>query len=87
MAKKQTITVTVPNTFWDDHAERTNVGHARIVRRNNRYTTVMLDRRAFNNFLTDAEYYADTKRNEAYYMPPGLIASAKATVRRLKNVG
>lgn len=76
--------VTVPNTFWDDHAERcceqTGLDW-KEVKRTKRETTVLLGGDAFENLLGDAEYYASPNGPDEC---PGLKASAKATLRRLK---
>lgn len=69
--------------FYVDHEERelptpTDVGKSRS------QVTVLSDDPHLGELLSDAEYYASTWGPDL--CPPGIIASAKATVRAIRDV-
>lgn len=60
MSAAQTVTVTVPATFWDDHTSRFNLPalEETPVAGGKRYRLV-LDHAAWEDLLGDADYYID----------------------------
>lgn len=82
------ITIEIPTTFWRDHGgERGCSPTAEIIKQNDRLTTVILDAEAWDDLYSDADYYAtqDYKVWSSDYR--GTIASARATLKRMKAVG
>lgn len=78
-----TITrVTLPTRFYDDHDDRL-LPSGTLVKRTRRSVTVDLDPEAFADLLSDARHYADPVNGYAAESP-GLVASARATVRALE---
>jgi hypothetical protein len=85
--KKETLTVKtikIPPRFYNDHYERDlptpdDVGNAKS------YVLVRADDPALPELLNDAEYYAHPYGPDADWIG-GIRASAKATVRAIRNV-
>lgn len=78
-----TMTIRVPTRFIDDHYDRglptpEDCGDAE------RSATIRADDPALPCLLGDAEYYASPSGPDA--APAGVVASAKATVRAIRNV-
>lgn len=77
------ILIDLPPAFYDDHVSRgLNAGLAR--KRTQRYVRVELDAAAWAELLSDARHYADGDMGYAAELP-GLVASARATVKRLQD--
>lgn len=77
-------TIKLPNVFYDDHLERDlptpeDVGKAKS------YVTVRADDPALHELLNDAEFYASPWGPDGEGLG-GLRASARATVRAIRNV-
>lgn len=75
-------TIRVPERFYVDHMERDlptpeDIGNAR------NYVTIRVDDPALHELLGDAEYYADVFGPDL--APIGVRASARATVRAIRN--
>ncbi len=81
-AMSKTKTIVISNVFWDDHADRTQEGKAKVIKRTAKETTVVLDERAYSNLISDLQYYAD-KEGGPDDAPAGLVRSAKAALKRL----
>jgi len=78
-----TATIKVPDRFYIDHMERAlptpkDVGNLR------NHAVIRVDDPALGELLDDAEHYAHPSGPDA--APRGVIASAKATVRAIRNV-
>ena len=75
----------VPTLFYDDHIARDCGKTGRVVKRGKKLTLVALDRDAYDDLLTDADYYADIKRYPDEYrdLRP-IVDSAIRTLHRLK---
>jgi hypothetical protein len=74
----------VPAAFYDDHKYRDCSSGAEI-KRTSKGVLVWLTWEAYEDLLSDAEYYSTAARD----MGPeylGLQASARATIKRLKNI-
>ncbi len=81
------ITIQIPTLFWNDHYERCGEeGVAEIIKRGDRLTTVRLDDEAWDNLLGDADYYGTQDFSVWGSDLRGLVASARATLRRMKAV-
>jgi len=76
-----TRTVTLPPRFYDDHADR-DLPAGRVIGRTRKSVTVELTAAEWTELRSDADHYANSN---AYGDPEfrGLIASARATLRRL----
>jgi hypothetical protein len=75
--------IKIPDRFYIDHMERAlptpeDVGNFK------NHALVMADDPALWELLSDAEHYAHPSGPDA--APRGVIASAKATVRAIRNV-
>lgn len=80
----ETVTVTLPPKFFDDHLQRELPGGA-IISLKSKSITVVLDRQALRDLKSDADYYASfwgQDRTENL----GVCVSAAATLKRLKDV-
>ena len=81
------VVVELPSFFYDDHCERQlDSGH--VMKRLATRTRVALDRETYDEILSDARYYADGAEGGLDYSEGGsfmrgLVASARAVVRRL----
>jgi len=76
--------IQVPTMFWTDHYERCgDYGNATVLKQGSRLTTVQLDQEAWDDLLGDAKHYAHPGQYDREYA--GLVASAKATIRRMTN--
>lgn len=76
-------TIRIHDRFYIDHMERAlptpeDVGDSQ------RYAVIRADDPALPSLLGDAEYYASPSGPDA--APAGVVASAKATVRAIRNV-
>lgn len=77
----------VPEMFWDDHCERCpcdgdpDEAMAREVRRSGRRVLIEGNDAQIECLRSDAKFYSDRWGPDE--LPPGLKASAKATVRAL----
>ena len=79
-------TLKLPRRFWDDHYERccAHPGLREEVKTSKREVTVCLDGEALANLKSDADYYSDpTGFDTSDPWMRGLIASARATLKRL----
>ena len=79
-----TVTVDLPPRFYDDHVDR-ELPSGIEVKRTKNYVRVILDHAAYDDLLSDALYYVDAASDMLSGSPEllGLIASARATARRL----
>jgi hypothetical protein len=76
-------TIRIPDRFYVDHMERAlpipaDLGKCRS------HAIVSADDPHLGELLSDAEHYAHPSGPDA--CPPGIIMSAKATVRAIRNV-
>ena len=79
--------VTVPALFYRDHLNRECGETGKIIKVSGNRITVELDDRAFNDLLSDADCYADFKRNrDDYSQNKSLVDSAIRTLEILKAV-
>lgn len=81
-----TVTVKVPPAFYYDHVTR-DLPSGRIVKEAKRYYIIELNQAEYDELLSDATYYAYYISNAGFDNVVGLIASAKATVKALRNAG
>lgn len=79
-------TLNVPAKFWHDHKDRGNSGSAQVVGYGKSLVTVILDDEAWRDLYSDADYYAGQDSGVWAGDYRGLIASAKATLRRMNEV-
>lgn len=85
------IQVLVPAMFWDDHCDRCpcdgdpDEAMASEVRRVGRRVLIEGSTAQIKCLLSDAEFYSDRWGPDE--CPPGLKASAKATVAAIKKQG
>jgi hypothetical protein len=82
-----TATIKIPDRFYIDHMERAlptpeDVGSFK------NHALVRADDPALRELLDDAEFYACMTERRGRYdcMPRGIVASATATVRAIRNV-
>lgn len=73
-------TIRVPKRFFDDHAER-DLDTPAIVRETKAHYFIRADDPATAELRSDAAYYADGPD----LLPPGLKASARATLIALRD--
>ena len=78
-----TVQVRLPARFYEDHVAR-DLPSGVVVKRLAREVDVRLDREALDDLRSDAEHYATEPSYRTY--DPGLVSSAKATLRRLVGV-
>jgi hypothetical protein len=79
-----THTYKLPPRFYLDHVARGNGETGKVVHSTNNSLTVELDPQALEDLLSDALYYIECA--DTFDPPiPGLIASARATVKKLKE--
>ena len=79
-----TKTYTLPPRFYLDHVARDCGNSGKVVRSTKNYLIVELDSIALDDLLTDALYYVECA--DTFDPPmPALIASAKATIKRIKG--
>lgn len=78
-----TVTVRLPARFYDDHDAR-DLPSGVVVKRLAREVDVQLDREALDDLRSDAEHYATEPEYRTY--DPGLVASARSTLNRLRGV-
>lgn len=83
------ITVTIPWTFYEDHAKRGCVEYSPdpIVSRNGARVTVSLDPRDLHDLYSDARHYATSGVATYGRDLIGLVSSARATVKALVKQG
>lgn len=83
------ITVTVPWTFYDDHANRGCVEYSPdpIVSRKGARVTVSLDRRDLDDLYSDAYHYMSSGISTYGREMIGVVSSARATVKALVKQG
>ncbi len=83
-----TVTVDVPTRFYEDHRGR-DLPSGEVVKRLSRTTRVVLDRKAYDDLLSDAQHYAGSAMDDMYLddfaTASALIRSARATVKALRN--
>lgn len=79
------VTLQVPATFYDDHVSRDCLPGSDVTCKANR-VTVTLDAAAYDDLLSDAEFYSDASQFEGWDMR-SLCASARRTVVALRKVG
>jgi hypothetical protein len=81
---KTANTYKIPPRFYLDHVARGCGETGKIVRSTNNSLTVELDTQALDDLLSDALYYVECA--DTFDPPiPGLIASARATIKKLKE--
>lgn len=78
------VVVDLPQRFYDDHVSR-DLPAGCFEKRLARKHRIALDRDSYDELLDDARHYADPGMGFASE-EPGLVASARATVRRLEAV-
>jgi len=79
-------TYKIPPRFYLDHIARDCGESGKIVRSTKQYLIVQLDDLALDDLLGDARFYSSEDMRGAFDPSlTGLIASARATVRALKN--
>ena len=77
-------TYKIPPRFYLDHVARDCGNSGKVVRSTKNYLIVELDSKALDDLLTDALYYVECA--DTFDPPiPGLIASARATLKRIKG--
>lgn len=76
-------TIRIPERFYTDHLER-DLDTPEDIGDNARYAVVRSDDPALAELLNDAEHYAHPSGPDA--APAGVVASAKATVRAIRDV-
>lgn len=81
---KATLPIRIPPAFYADHADRSLPTPEDLSNAKN-YVLVRADDPALPELLNDAEYYASPYGPDADYLG-GLKASAKATVRAIRDV-
>lgn len=80
--KTETVRVELPPRFYDDHVDR-DLPSGIEVKRTKRGVTVDLDAEAFADLLGDADHYATGDFDPDLL---GLVASARATLKRLRAI-
>lgn len=78
-----TKTYRLPPAFYWDHVSR-ELPAGRVVKELARSVVVELDEEAFDDLLSDAEFYADSRNGIEGVEYLGLRASAKATAKTLR---
>ena len=80
-------TIRLPDRFMDDHHER-GLATPEDIGNSQTYSVVRADDPALRELLNDAEHYAVMTERRGRYdcMPRGIVASAAATVRAIRNV-
>jgi hypothetical protein len=82
-AAEVTATYRLPAKFYNDHVFR-ELPAGKVLKQNDRYVTVELDREAYDDLLSDADYYDDAEMWENHR---GLAMSARATFKTLTKIG
>jgi hypothetical protein len=79
--------IRLPSRFIDDHYDR-GLPTPEDSSRSDRYAIVQSNDPALGELLNDAEHYALMTERRGRYdcMPRGIVASAAATVRAIRNV-
>lgn len=72
----------LPAPFYDDHVARALPAGV-LVKRLARTVRVELDHESYDELLSDARHYAEAM-GDAGYGDTGMIASARATMKRLQ---
>lgn len=82
-----TRTIRIPARFIDDHFER-GLATPEDSSKSDHHAVIQADDPAVPELLSDAEHYAAMTERRGRYdcMPRGIVASAKATVRAIRNV-
>jgi hypothetical protein len=80
-------TIRIPARFIDDHHDR-GLPTPSDSSDSHRYALIRCDDPALAELLNDAEHYAIMTERRGRYdcMPRGIVASAAATVRAIRNV-
>jgi len=76
-------TIRIPERFYVDHMER-DLDTPEDIGKCKTHAIVRADDQHLGELLSDAEHYAHPSGPDA--CPPGIIMSAKATVRAIRNV-
>jgi len=76
--------VRLPPAFWFDHRDR-DLPSGRIVKQAKRYIDVEVTPAELAEILSDARFYA-TSASEYNADYPGLVSSARATVRSIEKI-
>jgi hypothetical protein len=83
-------TLTVPRTFWYDHSWRTGDEYpvGTIIRETSRTVTVTFTQVEFDNFESDADYYADCARSGEWSRSddPSMWAIGQSAVRTMAAI-
>ena len=79
------IKTKVPTLFYKDHLARDCGQTGRILKAGKLLTEVELDWVAYQDLITDAEYYTSFKGTEDYAENKSVVDSATATLARLNN--
>jgi hypothetical protein len=75
----------LPAKFWNDHADRELPSGELLCESGNRVRIRATDAE-LAEILNDAEYYADAAGPDEYEGRAALVRSAKATIRRIREV-
>lgn len=78
-----TRTIRLPRRFYDDHVLR-DLPAGEVVKETTTTVTVALDPTAEHDLLEDARFYVDMGTRELGRDMLGLVASARATIKRLE---
>ena len=79
----------VPTLFLKDHLNRCDDCYEnpiKVISQGKLLSEIELDEITYKDLLSDADVYADLKRDEVYAEMPGLINSAISTLKRLKAI-
>ena len=80
------VTITVPALFYSDHIARECGKSGVIVKENARTYTLSLDKSAWTDLYSDADYYASMKGSDDYSENRSIVDSAIRTLNRM-NAG
>jgi hypothetical protein len=83
-------TLTVPRTFWDDHSWRTQDDYpvGTVIKETTRTVTVTFTKAEFDNFESDADYYADCANSREWNRSddPTLYAIGQSAIRTMAAI-
>lgn len=80
-------TYRVPQRFFDDHVERDCSRTSRIVGEEDGLYLVEMDGDGWSDLESDADYYVSMGVSELGREYMGLVSSARATLKRLRDQG
>ena len=83
-------TITVPLTFWRDHSWRTSEEYpvGNIIKEGKRTATVAFTQAEWDNFYSDADYYADCAQQGEWSRSedPALWAIGQSAIRAMNAI-